>query len=136
MHSSVYLVGCLLMWGLATFAMKLAGTRLDPLTIVVCNVAGYLAMGLILLPQAQLAATPSHALAASIGLLFVMGNLAFYKLSQTAQVSVLAPLTSLYIVIPIVLGIAVLGEPLTRRKAAGILLAIVAIYLLSTTDES
>ncbi len=135
MQPAFYLAACLLLWGLASFAMKLTGTRLDPVTIVVCNTAGYLVMGVVLLPRANLAATPTHALAGSIGILFVLGNMAFYKLSQTTQLSVLAPITGLYILLPVVLGFAFLGEPVTARKCVGIVLALVAMYLLSAADE-
>ncbi len=50
------------------------------------------------------------------------------------SVSVLGPASALYIVVPAVLGVLLLKEPITGRKAAGIVLAIVAIALL-TQDE-
>lgn len=135
MQAGFYLASCLLMWGLATYAMKVAGQRLDPFTTVVFNVIGYALTLVFILPQARLSLSLTHVLAAGIGILFVIGNLAFYKLSQTQHVSVLAPITGLYIVIPVVLGFVVLHEPLTWRKAVGILLAMSAIYLLSSSDE-
>jgi len=119
------------MWGIAVFVMKLAGARLDPVTTAVFNMFGYVALGIFLLPRASFAMTHAHILAVVIGPIFIVGNMAFYKLSQTGHVSTLAPLTALNLVIPIVLGILFLGEPLTLRKGAGILLAIGAIYLLS-----
>ena len=114
---------------------ELVGSRLDPVTIVVCNTVGYLVMGLALLPRAALAPTPTHALGAAIGILFVLGNMAFYKLSQTTQLSVLAPVTGLYILLPVVLGFTFLGESVTPRKCVGIALALIAMYLLSSADE-
>lgn len=131
MSPLTYTVICILMWGIAVFVMKLAGSRLDPVTTAVFNMFGYVLTGIFLLPQASFAMTRSHVLAVAIGPLFIMGNMAFYKLSQTNHVSTLAPLTALYVAIPIILGIMVLGEPLTVRKGVGILLAIGAIYLLS-----
>ena len=70
--------------------------------------------------------------AIAIGAMYVIGNAAFYKLSQVADVSTLAPIVSLQIMIPIALGIALLGEPVTVRKAFGVLLATASIWLLST----
>lgn len=52
------------------------------------------------------------------------------------SVSVLGPVTALYIIVPAVLGVVVLGERITLRKAAGIMLAMVAIYLLASEEGS
>ncbi|MBI4531265.1 MAG: EamA family transporter [Candidatus Latescibacteria bacterium] len=131
MSPLVYTLICILMWGIAVFVMKLAGTRLDPVTTVVFNMFGYVIMGSFLLPHASFTLTRAHVLAVVIGPLFIAGNMAFYKLSQANDISTIAPLTALNVVIPIILGILFLGEPLTLRKGLGILLAVGAIYLLS-----
>lgn len=135
MSAAIYLVVCMLMWGLAVFAMKVAGQRLDPITVAVFNIFGYLAAGLFLFSRATFGLTKYHLLGVAIGAMFVAGNMAFYKLSQTVQVSALVPLTSLYVILPVLLGFLVLGEPLSLRKGLGIFLALVAVYLLSTVDK-
>ncbi len=132
MTSSGYVVTCLLMWGLATFGMKIVGERLSPMTTVGFNTFGYLVVSIFLVPRMSFGTTRYHILAIAIGTMFVLGNLAFYKLSQTTQVSLLAPLTALYVAIPVLLGILVLGEPMSLRKGMGILLAAGAIYLLTS----
>ena len=134
MGAAFFLVVCILMWGLATMGMKLAGQRLDPITIAAFNMFGYLAVGAFLFPQASYGWSRYHLIAVAIGAVFVVANMAFYKLSQTAYVSTLAPLTALYVVIPVVVGVVALGEPLTFRKVIGVLLALVALYLLSSVD--
>jgi transporter family protein len=121
------------MWGLGTFIMKIVGQRLDPITIVGFNIIGYLGVALFLLPRMSFSITRYHLLAISIGMMFVLGNMAFYKLARTTQITTLVPLTALYIAIPVLLGMLVLGEPMTVRKGLGILLAAGAIYLFSTT---
>jgi transporter family protein len=50
------------------------------------------------------------------------------------SVSVLGPVTALYIIVPAVLGVLLLGESVTLRKVGGILLAMVAIYLLASEE--
>jgi transporter family protein len=132
MSPLVYLVICLLLWGLATFSMKLVGERLDAMTIVGFNILGSVAMGVIFMPRMSFGTSRYHVLAIAIGTMFVLGNMAFYKLSQTHSVSLLAPLTAIYIAIPVLLGVFVLGEPMTLRKGIGILLAVGAIYLLTS----
>ena len=75
------------------------------------------------------------------GILYGGADLYFLKLSgnknisHMADVSVLAPLCSLYILIPTLLGIFVDTEPLTKRKGFGILLATLAILLLSFEEQ-
>jgi bacterial/archaeal transporter family protein len=130
--SSGYFIACLLAWGMATFAMKIVGERLDPMTLVGFNLLGYVVVSVFFVPKMALGITRFHILAVAIGVMFAIGNLAFYKLSQTHGVSLLAPLTALYVAIPVILGILVLGEPMTVRKGLGILLAVGAIYLLSS----
>lgn len=131
-----YLAICMGMWGLALFGMKLAGQKLDPITIAGFNMFGYLLVGAFVLPRASFELTRYHLVAVAVAAMFVVGNMAFYKLSQSSAVSTLAPVTALYIIIPIVLGIVFLREPLTWQKGAGIALALVAIYLLSLPDNS
>ena len=136
MQVAVAAVLCLFFWGLATFVMKLAGSRLDPVTTVVCNAIGYLFIGLVLVPKASLAITPGHMMGVGISLLFMLGNLFFYKLAQTEQITMIAPITALYVTIPILLGFLILREPITFRKCLGIVLALMAIYLLSSSQEA
>ena len=136
MTGFTYLAVCMVTWGLATFAMKVAGSRLDPMTVAAYNLIGYLSVGAFLLPKAEFGLSRYHVVSVLIGALFVVGNMAFYKLSQTTDVSSLAPLTALNLAIPVLLGILVLGEPPTVRKAMGIVLALAALYLLSSAEEA
>ena len=135
MEASVYLTICILMGGMAIFTMKLAGQGLDPMTLAVFNAAGQLILGVILFSRASIGFSKHHMMGIAVGVLFVLGNMAFYKLSQTAQVSTLAPLTALHIAVPILLGIVLLGEPVTVRKGIGVLFALLAIYFLSSSDS-
>jgi len=65
-------------------------------------------------------------------MLFVFSNFAFYRLSHAGEeVTILAPLTSLYVLVAVALGVLVWQEPITLRKGLGILLGVVAMILLS-----
>jgi transporter family protein len=135
MEAGAYLTICILMWGMAIFTMKLAGQGLDPMTLAVFNAAGQLIIGILLFSRANIGIGKYHLMGIAVGVLFVLGNMAFYKLSQTSQVSTLAPMTALHIAVPIVLGIVLLGEPVSVRKGIGVLFALVALYLLSNSDS-
>lgn len=66
------------------------------------------------------------------GVLLAVALLAFYRALAVGPVSVVVPVYGLFIVASSVVGVAVLDEQVTPRKAAGVLLAVVAIYLTST----
>lgn len=132
---------CFFGWGVAVFLMTLVSRSLNLSTILAYNLIGYVLVNLFFFNQTKLGWTLNHGLAVLIGALFVLSNLAYYKLSEMGgQASILAPLTSLYVVVTVVLGMVFLREPPTLRKWVGIGLAVVAIYLLSgsgaTTADS
>ncbi len=58
--------------------------------------------------------------AAAAGLTDVVGLLAFSRGGQAGQVAVTAAVSSVYPVIPLVAGILLFGEQLTRRQVAGV----------------
>ncbi|MDA0840105.1 MAG: EamA family transporter [Planctomycetota bacterium] len=125
---------CFFGWGFAIFIMTIVGKALDQKTIIVCNLIGYLIANIYFVPRAKLAWTMNHGLATLVGILFVLSNLAYYKLCESgAQASVLAPLSGLYVIVPVILGILFLNEEPTIQKMGGVVLAIGAIYLLSSS---
>ncbi|MEO8468410.1 MAG: DMT family transporter [Chloroflexota bacterium] len=70
-------------------------------------------------------------LAALVGFVDVTGNLAFLTAARTGDLSIAAVLSSLYPVITVILAAALLRERITRSHAAGVVLAFVAITLIT-----
>ena len=70
-------------------------------------------------------------LVALVGMVDVIGNLAFLTAARTGDLSIAAVLSSLYPVITVVLAAALLRERITRSHAAGVALAFVAIALIT-----
>lgn len=56
----------------------------------------------------------------------------YFRALSTGPVSVVVPVFGLFLVVGAILGIVVLGEPVTVRKAVGIVLAGVAVVLLAS----
>jgi transporter family protein len=128
---------CFFGWGFAIFIMTIIGQALDQKSILVCNLIGYLIVNIYFIPKAKIAWTLNHGLAILVGILFVLSNLAYYKLCESgAQASVLAPLSGLYVIVPVILGILFLNEEPTVQKMAGVVLAVGAIYLLSSSPTA
>lgn len=67
--------------------------------------------------------------AAAIAL--TVGLLAYYYALSVGPVSVVVPLFGMFVVTSSLLGIAVLGEPLTLRKAIGVVFAVLAVYFIA-----
>lgn len=135
MQKALLLAVCMSAWGFAVFLMKIAGHRLGPYTSSVFALPGYMCVGLLLLPRADYALSWHHAAAFGVGALYMLGNMAFYKLCQGGDVSQLVPLTSVYIVIPVALGWVLLKEHLTLNRMLGLALAAAAVYLLTMPER-
>ena len=120
-------------WGAATFLLKLVGVRMDNSSGALAIVVGYAIAGVAFgtLGGGRLGLSWAHAGAALIGALYIIGNWAFLRLAATEDVSKIAPLANLSVAIPIILGIILLGEPLTVKKLVGIAFALAAVVLLS-----
>ena len=66
------------------------------------------------------------------GVLGGAGNIAFYlALARGGKVSVVVPLTCLFPLVTVIAAYFILHEKLTRTQAAGLVLAVLAIWLLS-----
>jgi len=68
--------------------------------------------------------------AAAAGLTDAVGLLAFSRGGQVGQVAVTAAVSSVYPVIPLVGGLLLFGEHLTRRQLAGVAGIIVGLVLI------
>ncbi|WP_222919951.1 EamA family transporter [Natrinema sp. SYSU A 869] len=81
------------------------------------------------------AVTPSAGIVYVAGLFLSSGILAYYQALENGPVSVVVPIYGLFIVGSSIIGIVFLGEELTATRAAGIVVAAVAIYLAAGGEE-
>ncbi len=61
----------------------------------------------------------------------VLGLTAYFYVLQKGQASVVVPLTSTYPLITVILGVLVLGEPVTATKVLGAVLIVAGVMLLA-----
>ncbi|WP_435195423.1 EamA family transporter [Natronomonas sp. EA1] len=66
------------------------------------------------------------------GVCLAVGILAYYRALAAGPVSVVVPIFGMFLVTSSAVGILALDEPLTAKKAVGILLAGVAVYLTAS----
>jgi transporter family protein len=66
------------------------------------------------------------------GTLLALGSMAFYTALSEGNVAIVSAIAALYFVIPAVVGVFVLDAQLSPTDVAGILLAVVAVVLVSS----
>ncbi len=132
----LYSILALLAWGLWGFLPKVALGFLDPGTALVFEALGgvsaALLITLILRPRfagAQLTGIiPAFftGVAGYLGLIFFM-----YAVRQGQKISVIATLTALYPLVTIALALTFLKEKINMMQFAGVILALISIFLIS-----
>lgn len=126
-----------LAWGLTSFVDKLAADRIGT------QGALWHALGLLppvvvysllafRVPALLQADRPGIGLALLTGILGGCGSIGFYALLARAEASRMIPLVGLYPALAAVLALVFLHESVTPSKIAGVVLSVVAIYLLSS----
>ncbi len=131
----VFAVLALLLWGLWGFFPKLATNYIRPESVLVYEVVGSVAIGLLALylvgfrPETQVNGVVYGVLT---GVFLTLGSLFFLFAISKGKASVVVTMTALYPVVTILLAFLILREPITLRQGLGILLALVAMWLFST----
>jgi len=124
-----------LLWGLWGFDSKLLVDRTSPYAGQILFTAGLaVPVSFVLLSKRRFAGErPRAGLAFAVltGLLGGLGNLAFFAALERGSASVVVPLTSLSPLVTVLVGVAALKESMRPRQWFGVVLALLAIYLLS-----
>jgi transporter family protein len=130
----IYALLALVLWGLWGAFSKIASTLLPSWAIFLVELLVYLVVGgfiwglqrtPVIWTLSGLAAAVAAGLCGGVALFF------FLKALSSGPAVVVVPLTSLYPVITVALGVTFLQESLTVRHLAGIILAVAAVWLLS-----
>lgn len=136
----IYAITSMVLWGLWGFLLKIAERGSDWLTVYVFSSIAAFATALLNAMILSRTAGSKVKLDPSGGILIaliagILGNLGylFFMLSLTrGNAGLVVTLTGLYPIITIVLSVMLLGEQLSVMKAIGIILALIAMALLSS----
>jgi transporter family protein len=131
-----YAVLALLCYTLVAPLTKLATRDLpaDVVAVVTNGMLVLVALGVVLYSGDSVVEAFSHPDARymyAAGLFLAVGIIAYYRALALGPVSVVVPVFGLFLVTSSILGIVALDEPFTTRKALGIVLAGVAVYLVT-----
>jgi transporter family protein len=125
----------LITWGLWAFLPKLAARHIDPQSSIIYQVLGGLLVGVVVLISLKFQVqynNPGFILSLAIGILGFFGAFMYLVAVSRGPLALVAPITALYPMFAILLGLIFLGEAITAKQAVGIGLSLVAIYLISS----
>jgi transporter family protein len=128
----IFSLCCIVSWGLWGFFTKLSMNRLNWGTSFFIISLSCLLFSLVFTKWSSFALDSRFIYPVLSGVACTLGFICFYRASEMQEVSVVLPVTSLYVAAGCVLSVLFLNEALTVRKCVGILLTLVSIYLLST----
>ena len=123
----------MLLWGLWGFFPKLTVRHINPGSALVFETLGGMIVALVVLVVLgfRIQTNPAGVgYALFTGVCGFLGILFYLKAVTVGRVSLVATMTALYPVVSVLLAHFVLGEPLTLKEGAGILLACLAILLM------
>src|SRR5580704_11319717 len=125
-------------WGAIS---SLASQNVSPLTLQMVSTIGLFPVTLVLIFSKNIHVgvnrTRGILLAVLTGMIGGSGNLTLYQaLRLGGEASVVFPLTGMYPLVTLILARLLLKEKINRTQAAGVALAMIAIYLFSVPQVS
>lgn len=106
----------------------------DVVAMVTNGMLALVALGVVLATNESVTDALAHPDARymyAAGAFLAVGILAYYRALALGPVSVVVPVFGLFLVTSSLVGVVALDEPLTTRKGLGVLLALVAVYLVT-----
>ncbi|WP_254537791.1 EamA family transporter [Halomarina litorea] len=94
-----------------------------------------LALGVVLVSDDPIVGALDHPKAPYMlagGLCLAVGIISYYRALSLGPVSIVVPVFGLFLVTSPLVGAVLLDEPLTLRKAAGVVIALVGVYLATS----
>lgn len=125
-------------WGSGDFLAKLSSDRVGYLrTALYMQLISAVFLLLFSFPDfPRLWQNPLAALgAAGLGVISLVGLLAFYKGFQVGRVSIVSPITSGYPAMTSMLAVVLLNEVISRGRIAGVVLTLVGVILVSVQSQ-
>jgi drug/metabolite transporter (DMT)-like permease len=138
LSGTIFLLGYIVMVGVASFLQKFSMKELNPYQVNFMMAIGMAvtAIPALLITQGSLS-VPIKALplGAPIGLLMALGSISYVLALSRLPVGTAAAISTSYVILVAVLSRIFLGEELSWIKIAGVLLTLAGVGLLSWNDK-
>jgi transporter family protein len=129
--ASIIALVCWGIWGV--FIKQAAKYYAWPQIFVISTIATFVAsltVFLMMKPNISIS-SPGFGYSLLAGIMSAIALLSFYSAMQGGKAAIVVPLTALYPVITILLSFLILSERISAVKGLGVVLALIAILLLS-----
>jgi transporter family protein len=130
----VYSLLATLWWGIFGFLGKVGADRISPAQMQIFFTIGMVPVAIVCVLRLRFKiATSKRGLSYSVGMgiFAALGSLAFFGAMKTGRASLVAPVTSLYPALTVLLALIILKEKLNKVQALGLILAMGSIVILS-----
>ena len=130
----IYAIIALLWWGIFGFLGKVGSDRISPSQMQIFFTLGMVPVALVCAFRIRFRiATDKLGVGYSLlmGIIAALGSLAFFAAMKSGKASLIAPATSLYPALTVILAVFFLKEKLNKVQLIGLFFALVAIVILS-----
>ena len=123
----------LVLWGLWGFFAKIVLNSVNWRSLFVFSTVGsiFLTAIFIVFARPSFAFNMQTCSAMLVGMLGVGASMTFYYALEQGKVSIVVPLTAMYPLVTVILAAVILREKLSPTQGIGVILAIVAVLLIS-----
>ncbi len=139
MNWIIYAIACVFLYGIMQFFMKVSSTGSNPIVSSMVFIAAQF-VAQILLGAYFISKNGAEVNYATIkysiagGIAAAVATILFFLALEQASLSKVVPIVNMSVVVGVLLGVLILKDVMNLRIAAGIILAIMSIYLLTNSS--
>jgi transporter family protein len=136
MNWIVYAVACLFLYGIMQFFIKLSSTGNNPVAssmiFIAAQFLAQIILGAYFLTRSDFSMDfSSIKFGIAGGIAAAVATILFFMALENGPLSKVGPITNMSLLVSVLLSIVILKEVMNMRIAAGIIFAIMSIYLLT-----
>lgn len=136
MNWIIYAIACVFLYGIMQFFIKLSSTGSNPLVssmiFISAQFIAQILLGAYFIQKSDLSFSSDSVKYGILGgIAAAIATTLFFMALEHATLSKVAPVVNMNVVVSVVLGVFFLKDVMNLRIAAGIILAIISIYLLT-----
>jgi len=130
----IYSLLSFLWWGIFGFLGKVGSDRISTPQMQIFFTIGMVPVAIVCVWRLKFKIAESQrgvSYSVLMGIFAALGSLAFFGAMKSGKASLVAPVTSLYPALTVLLALVILKERLNRVQVVGLILAMVSILILS-----
>ncbi len=138
MNWIIYAIACVFLYGIMQFFIKLSSSGnpvLSSMFFIAAQFAAQILLGAYFISKNGFEvsyATVKYSIAG--GIAAAVATILFFLALEQASLSKVVPIVNMNVIVGVLLGVLVLKDVMNLRIAAGIVLAIMSIYLLTNSS--